>query len=61
MRMPRLRGGKKANPAGAGEKLKDTLRSNGRAEAMDMTQTFVATSAAAGGAARPDAGHIGVL
>jgi hypothetical protein len=51
---------KKANLAQAGEKLKDTAQSNGRAEAMEMARTLIATSAAPGGqAARPHAGHAG--
>jgi uncharacterized protein YjbJ (UPF0337 family) len=53
---------KKANLKQAGEKLKDTPRSNGRTEAMDVTRTLIATSAAAGGeAVRPHAGHTGAL
>jgi hypothetical protein len=58
-----VRGKKKANLKQAGEKLKDIGKEGkGRAEAMDMTQTFAATSAAGGGeAVRPDAGHTGAL
>ena len=57
------RGKKKANLKQAGERLKAMgKRSNGRAEAMDVTQTFTAASAAGGGeAVRPDAGHAGAL
>ena len=54
-------GGKKANLKQAGEKLKDTGKEVTGAEAMDVTQTFIATSAAADEAARPHAGHTGVL